>query len=60
MTDHEVLHEVTYHSYPHIRRLTPTIPPAQWAAIYGPTDAMERRYQRDGVPAPRPVEVSHD
>ncbi len=44
----EVVDYLTYCSYRHNRKLSPTITPEQWAKIFGPrTQAMEERFQQE-------------
>lgn len=47
MTPEQAVDELRYRNYAYNRDRNPRISPAQWEAVYGPTDAMERRYQAE-------------
>ena len=43
----DVIDVLVYHSYRYNRRLNPRIMPKDWEQIYGPTEAMEVKFQKE-------------
>ena len=43
----DVIDVLMYHSYRYNRRLNPRITPKDWEQIYGPTRAMEVKFQKE-------------
>lgn len=42
-----LLDSLHYMSYRHNRKISPEITPEMWSRIFGPTEAMEARFQKE-------------
>ena len=44
------LDELMYRSYAWNRQQSPNTTPAQWGTLFAHVEALERRYQQEGIP----------